>query len=77
MERFRKIERVRIPDDLDYSLVSGLSHEIQEKLGRMKPLSLGQASRISGVTPAAIAALEIHLKARGMIPREGTAAGFR
>jgi len=62
VERFRSMERQRIPADLDYGDVHGLSREIVEKLSRIRPVSLGQASRVSGVTPAAIAALMIHLK---------------
>ncbi len=62
VERFKSMEYRRIPPDLDYKAVHGLSKEVVEKLSRIKPLSLGQASRISGVTPAAIAALMIHLK---------------
>ncbi|MBI2359968.1 MAG: tRNA uridine-5-carboxymethylaminomethyl(34) synthesis enzyme MnmG [Deltaproteobacteria bacterium] len=60
--RFRKIENLRLPDDLDYSAISGLSREVREKLTRIRPRSLGQASRISGITPAAISLLSIYLK---------------
>jgi tRNA uridine 5-carboxymethylaminomethyl modification enzyme len=59
------MERQKIPQDLDYSKVYGLSKEVVEKLSRVRPSSIGQASRISGVTPAAIAALMIHLKKQG------------
>ncbi len=62
VDKFRKMEKVRLPESLDYKKVAGLSAEVYEKLSRMRPLSLGQASRISGITPAAIAAIEIHLK---------------
>lgn len=62
IERFKDLERQKLPPDLDYSRVYGLSKEVIEKLSRVRPLNLGQASRISGVTPAAIAALMIHLK---------------
>jgi tRNA uridine 5-carboxymethylaminomethyl modification enzyme len=51
-----------LPDFLDYSLVRGLSKEVQQKLGAQKPETLGQAARISGVTPAAISLLLVHLK---------------
>lgn len=61
IEKFKKIEKARIPPCFDYSLVSGLSNEIREKLSRFKPLSLGQASRISGVTPVAISLLMVKL----------------
>ncbi len=61
--RRREMEEKRIPDTLDYSSVHGLSHEVREKLATVRPGNLGQASRISGVTPAAISALLVHLKA--------------
>jgi len=64
MKKFKKIERINIPEDFDYPGVSGLSTEIQEKLSRFKPRSLGQASRISGVTPAAISLLMVKLHAQ-------------
>lgn len=62
VDRFKKIESVQIPADLDYRGLSGLSNEVVEKLSRIKPVSLGQASRISGVTPAAISVLQVHLR---------------
>jgi tRNA uridine 5-carboxymethylaminomethyl modification enzyme len=62
VERFKSMERERIPRDLDYATVHGLSTEAVEKLSRIRPVSLGQASRISGITPAALAALMVHLK---------------
>jgi tRNA uridine 5-carboxymethylaminomethyl modification enzyme len=62
VSRFKKLESTRIPQELDYSTLSGLSNEVVEKLSRVKPLSLGQASRISGITPAAISILQIHLR---------------
>jgi tRNA uridine 5-carboxymethylaminomethyl modification enzyme len=55
-------EHLRLPDELDYTQVSALSHEVRQKLSRHRPETLGQASRISGVTPAAISLLLIHLK---------------
>ncbi|WP_165677208.1 tRNA uridine-5-carboxymethylaminomethyl(34) synthesis enzyme MnmG [Metapseudomonas otitidis] len=63
--RLRASENTRLPDDLDYAAISGLSKEIQHKLGNARPETLGQASRIPGVTPAAISLLLIHLKKRG------------
>ena len=60
--RMGRLESVRLPLDLDYAAVSGLSREVVEKLTRIAPRTLGQAGRISGVTPAALACLEIHLK---------------
>lgn len=62
VEKFKHIEHIRIPDGFDYVAVHGLSKEIKEKLKRFKPATLGQANRISGVTPAAITLLMITLK---------------
>ena len=62
VERFRKIDNIRLPDDLNYCDIKGLSREVCEKLIRIKPRSLGQASRISGITPAAISLLSVYLK---------------
>ncbi|MCM8791529.1 MAG: tRNA uridine-5-carboxymethylaminomethyl(34) synthesis enzyme MnmG [Candidatus Omnitrophica bacterium] len=62
VERFRSLEKIKVPADLDYNKISGLSREIKEKLMHFKPLNLGQASRISGVTPAAISILLVYLK---------------
>jgi len=62
VERFHKLEHVRLPDDIDYSSISGLSREVCEKLSRIRPRSLGQASRISGLTPAAIILLSFYIK---------------
>lgn len=60
--RFRKMESMGLPEDLDYASLSGLSNEVVEKLSTIRPLSLGQASRISGVTPAAVSILQVHLR---------------
>lgn len=62
--RMRESEAVSLPDDLDFTAISGLSKEIQQKLIAIRPQTLGQASRIQGVTPAAISLLMIHLKKR-------------
>jgi tRNA uridine 5-carboxymethylaminomethyl modification enzyme len=62
--KFSDLEKIKIPADLDYRSVSSLSSEIKEKLSRLRPVSLGQASRISGVTPAAITILMVKLDAR-------------
>jgi tRNA uridine 5-carboxymethylaminomethyl modification enzyme len=64
IERTRAHEHTRLPADLDYSALAGLSHEVREKLTELRPMTLGQAARISGVTPAAIAILLVHLKRR-------------
>ena len=62
VERFKNLERIRLPRDLDYSQISALSREIREKLSKFRPLNLGQAARISGVTPAAISLLMVYLR---------------
>lgn len=62
VSKMQQIDRIKIPAGIDLSVVSGLSREIAEKLHRVRPLSLGQASRISGVTPAAIILLMVYLK---------------
>ncbi|MBB3102993.1 tRNA uridine-5-carboxymethylaminomethyl(34) synthesis enzyme MnmG [Azomonas macrocytogenes] len=64
IRRLRASEDTRLPENLDYSSIPGLSREIQHKLGQARPQTLGQASRIPGVTPAAISLLLIHLKKR-------------
>lgn len=64
IERMRKQEEARIPADLDYRSISGLTSEVREKLERFRPDTLGQAARIQGITPAAIAILGIMLKTR-------------
>ena len=60
-------EGVKLPDSLDYTLVHGLSNEVRQKLQSSKPNNLGMASRLPGVTPAAIAALSVHLKKQAML----------
>jgi tRNA uridine 5-carboxymethylaminomethyl modification enzyme len=59
------MENMKIPEELDYGEVYGLTREVREKLARVKPLSISQASRISGVTPAALMALQVHFKKCG------------
>ena len=62
VERFRKLENRRIPPAFDYDKIAGLSREVREKLTAIRPISVGQASRISGVTPAAISLLLVALE---------------
>jgi tRNA uridine 5-carboxymethylaminomethyl modification enzyme len=64
--KFQSLEGRLLPEDLDYASVSGLTREVVEKLSRIQPRTLGQAGRISGVTPAALSCLEIHLKKLGL-----------
>jgi len=63
IERFKSMEGIRIPPDFEYSTVHGLSNELKEKLARIKPTTLGQVSRVEGITPAAISVLMVTLKA--------------
>jgi tRNA uridine 5-carboxymethylaminomethyl modification enzyme len=68
IEKFKNLERIKIPPDFDFSAVHGLSNELKEKLSTIKPASLGQASRIDGITPAAISVLMVALKAAAKLP---------
>ena len=67
VERYREQEDVNIPDDIDYAEVPSISTEVREKLKKIRPISLGQASRIQGVTPAAIAVLQIYLRKKSHV----------
>jgi tRNA uridine 5-carboxymethylaminomethyl modification enzyme len=62
MERLKKSELHSIPEWFDYRSVSGLSHEMQEKLTKVRPLTIGQASRIPGVTPAAVSLVNVYIE---------------
>ncbi|MBI5327419.1 MAG: tRNA uridine-5-carboxymethylaminomethyl(34) synthesis enzyme MnmG [Deltaproteobacteria bacterium] len=65
--RFKKMEEIKIPASISFNEINGLSKEVMEKLAAIKPESIGQAARISGVTPAAVSMLLIHLKKQGSI----------
>ncbi|RYF46826.1 MAG: tRNA uridine-5-carboxymethylaminomethyl(34) synthesis enzyme MnmG, partial [Comamonadaceae bacterium] len=65
VERASHFENLRLPEDFDYSQVPALSFEVRQKLAKHRPETLGLASRISGVTPAAISLLLIHLRKGG------------
>ncbi len=67
IEKATRNERTGLPLDLDYSEVPGLSNEVIAKMNDSKPETIGQASRISGITPAAISILLVHLKKRGLL----------
>ena len=73
--RSARLEATALPPQLDYAKVAGLSHEVVEKLDRVRPCSLGQAGRISGVTPAAVACLEVHLHKLGLLRPEKSPNG--
>ena len=73
IERHHHYEALRLPEDMDYSQVHGLSIEVKQKLSQVRPETLGQAARVSGVTPAAISLLLVYLKRRqGRAERTGT-----
>lgn len=67
VERTATLEKTPLPSNLDYANISGLSIEVVEKLNKVRPSTIGQAARISGVTPAALACLEIHLHKLGLL----------
>lgn len=69
IERHKRHENTLIPEKFDYASVVGLSNEVRAKLEQHRPVSIGQASRISGITPAAISILLVYLKKQGMLKR--------
>jgi tRNA uridine 5-carboxymethylaminomethyl modification enzyme len=69
IERLRRYENTRLPENIDYTSVSGLSNEVKQKLTEAKPVTLARAGRVPGVTPAAISLLLIYLKKRGALDR--------
>ena len=69
IDRQLRNEKTALPEDLDYSAIRGLSHEVSQKLEAARPGTIGQASRLPGVTPAAVSLLLIHLKKRDMVRR--------
>ena len=64
IERFRRLEDAPIPEWVDFGAVSGLSTEVKERLSNLRPLSLGQAARMPGITPAAVSLLAVHIKSK-------------
>jgi tRNA uridine 5-carboxymethylaminomethyl modification enzyme len=62
VKKFKNLEKINIPASFDYKEVPGLSNEVRQKLSEVQPTSLGQASRISGMTPAALSVLMVYLK---------------
>jgi len=71
IERSRQHETLLLPDGFDYAAIHGLSHEVRQKLAAQRPATLGQAARLPGVTPAAVALLLVHLKRHGGLRRAG------
>ncbi len=67
IKQFKRLEEATFPEDFNFSSVIGLSREVMEKLTKIKPFSLGQASRISGITPVAISILMVNLKRQGYL----------
>jgi tRNA uridine 5-carboxymethylaminomethyl modification enzyme len=65
IEKFKNLERMKIPDNFDFTRVHGLSNELKEKLSAISPTSLGRASRIDGITPAALSVIMIAIKGAG------------
>jgi tRNA uridine 5-carboxymethylaminomethyl modification enzyme len=63
IKKYKDLERIRIPEHFDYTAAPGLSNELKEKLRQILPASLGQASRIDGMTPAAISVLMVAVSA--------------
>ncbi|MDR2874908.1 MAG: tRNA uridine-5-carboxymethylaminomethyl(34) synthesis enzyme MnmG [Methylobacillus sp.] len=74
IERGRHYEELALPEDMDYREVRGLSNEAQQKLAKQRPQTLGQAGRISGITPAAISLLLVHLKKKSRAVQNERAA---
>ena len=66
IEIFKQEESVLIPDDVDYSMIGGLSNEVVEKLKKHRPLTISAAKAIQGVTPSAIMAIIIYLKSKNV-----------
>lgn len=74
VKKFKNLEKIQIPSGFDYQEIPGLSNEVRQKLSEVQPTSLGQASRIAGITPAALSILMVYLKRRrdGQIPTKNT-----
>jgi tRNA uridine 5-carboxymethylaminomethyl modification enzyme len=66
IERQRRNEGTKLPEDIDYAQVAGLSHEVRSRLAEYRPATIGQAGRVPGITPAAVTLLLVHLKKRSL-----------
>jgi tRNA uridine 5-carboxymethylaminomethyl modification enzyme len=75
IERLKKAETKTIPDWFDYASISGLSREMKEKLTRLRPQTIGQASRLPGVTPAAVALLNVFIEIQSRARKQASALG--
>ncbi|MBP8989972.1 MAG: tRNA uridine-5-carboxymethylaminomethyl(34) synthesis enzyme MnmG, partial [Clostridia bacterium] len=76
IRQFRHLEQKLLPDSIDYNKISGLRIEARQKLNRMRPVSIGQASRISGVSPADLSVLLIYLQAHDGESKKNKKAGL-
>ena len=70
IERLRRNENTELPVDLDYDVIGGLSNEIKQKLKEVRPETVAQASRVQGVTPAAVSQILVHLKKRDLLRKQ-------
>jgi tRNA uridine 5-carboxymethylaminomethyl modification enzyme len=70
IERLRRYENTQLPVDFDFNIIEGLSNEVKQKLTEARPETLARASRIPGVTPAAVSLLLIYLKKRGVLGKK-------
>jgi tRNA uridine 5-carboxymethylaminomethyl modification enzyme len=68
--KMARLESMAIPENLDYSSLQSLSREVRDRLEDVRPANLGQASRIPGITPAAVSALMIYIKGKGQGKRD-------
>ena len=73
ISKLKKNENIKIPEGLNYEKIQGLSNEVRQKLIQTKPETLAQASRISGVTPAALSLLLVHLKRQQLVDKTSLA----
>jgi tRNA uridine 5-carboxymethylaminomethyl modification enzyme len=76
IEKLKAAESVTIPDWIEYSIISGLSREMRETLERVRPITIGQASRLRGVTPAALSLVHVSIRVQGA-KRANKTAGAR